>query len=105
MFKYMNLLFIVFFFKHKTAYDVRIIDWSSDVCSSDLTVYVAVLPDDPAYVGAQIFDRLRSAVGSPGVYAVSLGDRFGAASDSSVIPGGTAQIGRASCRERVRQHV
>src|SRR3546814_4275042 len=25
-----------FFFKHKTAYDVRISDWSSDVCSSDL---------------------------------------------------------------------
>src|SRR3546814_317057 len=27
---------IFFFFKQKTAYDVRIIDWSSDVCSSDL---------------------------------------------------------------------
>src|SRR3546814_4922421 len=26
----------VFFFKQKTAYDVRISDWSSDVCSSDL---------------------------------------------------------------------
>src|SRR3546814_18276501 len=25
-----------FFFKQKTAYDMRIIDWSSDVCSSDL---------------------------------------------------------------------
>src|SRR3546814_4566703 len=25
-----------FFFKHKTAYDLRISDWSSDVCSSDL---------------------------------------------------------------------
>src|SRR3546814_8054056 len=24
------------FFKHQTAYDVRISDWSSDVCSSDL---------------------------------------------------------------------
>src|SRR3546814_1887940 len=28
--------FIVFFFKQKTAYDMRISDWSSDVCSSDL---------------------------------------------------------------------
>src|SRR3546814_5326831 len=27
---------IVFFFKQKTAYDMRISDWSSDVCSSDL---------------------------------------------------------------------
>src|SRR3546814_2213402 len=31
------LLFIViFFFKQKTAYEMRISDWSSDVCSSDL---------------------------------------------------------------------
>src|SRR3546814_9533760 len=27
-----------FFFKQKTAYDMRISDWSSDVCSSDLKV-------------------------------------------------------------------
>src|SRR3546814_2489548 len=32
------LLFIFFFFKQKTAYEMRISDWSSDVCSSDLTV-------------------------------------------------------------------
>src|SRR3546814_3772521 len=30
--------FDVFFFKQKTAYEIRISDWSSDVCSSDLTV-------------------------------------------------------------------
>src|SRR3546814_6893911 len=29
-------MFVVFFFKQKTAYDMRISDWSSDVCSSDL---------------------------------------------------------------------
>src|SRR3546814_5025152 len=28
--------FMFFFFKQKTAYDLRISDWSSDVCSSDL---------------------------------------------------------------------
>src|SRR3546814_7371551 len=28
---------LVFFFKQKTAYEMRISDWSSDVCSSDLT--------------------------------------------------------------------
>ena len=27
---------IFFFFKQKTAYDIRNCDWSSDVCSSDL---------------------------------------------------------------------
>src|SRR3546814_19553193 len=30
------MLFFVFFFKQKTAYEMRISDWSSDVCSSDL---------------------------------------------------------------------
>src|SRR3546814_3881746 len=30
------LFLVVFFFKQKTAYEMRISDWSSDVCSSDL---------------------------------------------------------------------
>src|SRR3546814_9543034 len=30
------LILYVFFFKQKTAYEMRISDWSSDVCSSDL---------------------------------------------------------------------
>src|SRR3546814_7239583 len=30
------LYFVLFFFKQKTAYEMRISDWSSDVCSSDL---------------------------------------------------------------------
>src|SRR3546814_3080722 len=29
-------MYVVFFFKQKTAYEMRISDWSSDVCSSDL---------------------------------------------------------------------
>src|SRR3546814_8617797 len=32
-----GLLLHFFFFKQKTAYEMRISDWSSDVCSSDLT--------------------------------------------------------------------
>ena len=31
-----------FFFKQKTAYEIRSCDWSSDVCSSDLYVYARV---------------------------------------------------------------
>src|SRR3546814_2360487 len=31
-----DVLCFVFFFKQKTAYELRISDWSSDVCSSDL---------------------------------------------------------------------
>src|SRR3546814_8107313 len=30
------MVLCIFFFKHKTAYEMRISDWSSDVCSSDL---------------------------------------------------------------------
>src|SRR3546814_4404191 len=33
----------VFFFKQKTAYEMRISDWSSDVCSSDLNSPVAAV--------------------------------------------------------------
>src|SRR3546814_12062547 len=32
----------VFFFKQKTAYEMRISDWSSDVCSSDLVAAIGV---------------------------------------------------------------
>src|SRR3546814_1392997 len=32
-------LFVLFFFKQKTAYEMRISDWSSDVFSSDLQIY------------------------------------------------------------------
>src|SRR3546814_5338723 len=35
-----------FFFKQKTAYEMRISDWSSDVCSSDLEA-LSLLPDYP----------------------------------------------------------
>src|SRR3546814_4992124 len=34
------MLYFFFFFKQKTAYEMRISDWSSDVCSSDLVVLV-----------------------------------------------------------------
>src|SRR3546814_3472431 len=51
----------VFFFKQKTAYEMRISDWSSDVCSSDLTSAapsVARKPR-PASVSASTCDRQR----------------------------------------------
>src|SRR3546814_19208101 len=39
------LILFVFFFKQKTAYEMRISDWSSDVCSSDLPKEPAVLAE------------------------------------------------------------
>src|SRR3546814_6246229 len=43
----------VFFFKQKTAYELRISDWSSDVCSSDLRLVerLALDADLPAGLG------------------------------------------------------
>src|SRR3546814_9033762 len=35
------MIFVVFFFKQETGYEMRISDWSSDVCSSDLLVLLA----------------------------------------------------------------
>src|SRR3546814_7004773 len=43
MFLYRMFGSLFFFFKQKTAYEMRISDWSSDVCSSDLTQRTAVL--------------------------------------------------------------
>src|SRR3546814_4722965 len=37
-----SIVFCFFFFKQKTAYEMRISDWSSDVCSSDLVVIAAI---------------------------------------------------------------
>src|SRR3546814_7557062 len=34
---------VIFFFKQKTAYEMRISDWSSDVCSSDLAAILGQL--------------------------------------------------------------
>src|SRR3546814_8147335 len=39
-------MFTFFFFKQKTAYEMRISDWSSDVCSSDLCADDDGLTDD-----------------------------------------------------------
>src|SRR3546814_13867787 len=35
-------MFSFFFFKQKTAYEMRISDWSSDVCSSDLQIFTSL---------------------------------------------------------------
>src|SRR3546814_19516659 len=43
---------LVFFFKQKTAYEMRISDWSSDVCSSDLRP-----PPSPACAGPRLQGR------------------------------------------------
>src|SRR3546814_3528669 len=76
-------LFFFFFFKQKTAYELRIIDWSSDVCSSDLIL--PLLPDQAVGPFGVLNPRriwivviLVMAIGGTGHIAVrALGARFG----------------------------
>src|SRR3546814_1499291 len=42
-----------FFFKQKTAYEMRISDWSSDVCSSDLLAFITMRQQQDEAVGTQ----------------------------------------------------
>src|SRR3546814_3639437 len=53
IFRSINLFFF-FFFKQKTAYEMRISDWSSDVCSSDLFAPVIALMKDAKARGLPI---------------------------------------------------
>src|SRR3546814_20399794 len=87
---------IVFvFFKQKTAYELRISDWSSDVCSSDLVARLRAGagarpgPVQPRQPGA----RRRPAAAGPD----RLSARLHRAAD--------AELGSASCRARVWQYV
>src|SRR3546814_7781961 len=67
MYTYSELLIMVLFFKQRTAYEVRISDWSSDVCSSDLrphaakTVEIGYDPFGEADLAAHPIERLDMA--------------------------------------------
>src|SRR3546814_16417834 len=52
------VVFFVFFFKQKTAYEMRISDWSSDVCSSDLRPARPELRAAPEAIDLAVLKRL-----------------------------------------------
>src|SRR3546814_8324070 len=58
----MNLFISFFFVKQKTAYDMRIIAWSSDVCSSDLRIRST---NDLYLFNREHFARLRRRIANP----------------------------------------
>src|SRR3546814_18730986 len=78
----------------KTAYERRISDWSSDVCSSDLHWLAPYA----------IFYGYRSGGGACRAPLVSYWSAL-SQSNARCHPLSPAQIGRASCRERVCQYV
>src|SRR3546814_4839136 len=98
----------IFFFKQKTAYDMRCSDWSSDVCSSDLVILSGRRINDG--MGAFIAARVVKMLGKSGKLSDSLKvGILGLAFKENVrdlrnsrVPD---KIGRASCRERVCQYV
>src|SRR3546814_8242570 len=98
-----------FYFKQKTAYEMRMSDWSSDVCSSDLLFFkkrqnlcnvgqsVLYRYDMHISVSSQRYRKSKLfCVGFEG----EMSDR-----EASIDRRGNLQIGRASCRERVCQYV
>src|SRR3546814_3459296 len=87
------LYILFFFFKQKTAYEMRISDWSSDVCSSDL-------PADHGGGLEGILGPFLELIDAGHDHAL---DRAGNLEANAARSGG--QIGRASCRERVCQYV
>src|SRR3546814_4179702 len=103
---------VFFFFKQKTAYEMRISDWSSDVCSSDLTKvdYAEALLGVRATT-ARDWPRLPEDVKKLfTAYAAGLNHYADKHADEVRLSGlfpvtGEDEIGRASCRERVCQYV
>src|SRR3546814_9404942 len=61
---YIVFVCVIFFCKQKTAYELRISDWSSDVCSSDLVNVNAVQIIDADNVEfAKTFDNIGEVLG------------------------------------------
>src|SRR3546814_7123783 len=101
-----------FFFKQKTAYDMRISDWSSDVCSSDLERTVAIRnPSGIADNEDGVYFVVKRLINGQYVrYIEKLHTRqFSVVEDCFFVDCGLSydnpKIGRASCRERVCQYV
>src|SRR3546814_12530370 len=104
-----------FFFKQKTAYEMRIRDWSSDVCSSDLAAALHAQrvvgagglghadPERRQVAGARhavVHVGPGQELTALGVVDAVLQQRLAdALGDAAVHP-----IGRAACRERVCQY-
>src|SRR3546814_4740762 len=101
---------MLFFFKQKTAYEMRISDWSSDVCSSDLLL--AIPSKQRAEVRKVLESGLTVTMGSDAaerrdhyrIYATSVRN-LGTPVFPKALFDAVLEIGRASCRERVCQYV
>src|SRR3546814_17859182 len=125
----MSMFYVMFcVFKQKTAYEMRISDWSSDVCSSDLAglapgyslgealpymegIIQRIAPDVQIDFKGESREFYKSSTSIYFVFMLALGFIYlllAAPFESFVDPFIiilSVQIGRASCRERVCQYV
>src|SRR3546814_10256958 len=99
-----------FLFKQKTAYEMRISDWSSDVCSSDLYIIRTswVIGDGNNFV------RTMATLAQRGINPTVVNDQTGRLTFTPTITTAIHHllhthapyaIGSASCRDRVCQYV
>src|SRR3546814_5433721 len=106
-----------FFFKQKTAYEMRISDWSSDVCSSDLRSLFgsgSLSACGPGRIGADRAMELDDRKSRTGACPMTIqlytwstpnGRKISILLEELGVPYEAHKIGRASCRERVCQYV
>src|SRR3546814_4753574 len=73
-----ELFLLFFFFKQKTAYEMRISDWSSDVCSSDLAILLVIVRLSGRRTAAQMtpFDFVLLLIIAETTQQALLGDDF-----------------------------
>src|SRR3546814_4757426 len=106
------MLLFFFFFKQKTAYEMRISDWSSDVCSSDLAWWPACIVQS-SWDGPAADDRtalatlsISTVLGTETYFLSVSNDSWKSISEAENLSVAFGfEIGRASCRERVCQYV
>src|SRR3546814_10894492 len=103
-------MFFFFFFKQKTAYEMRISDWSSDVCYSDLSPEVQYMQERRKSLGGYLPQRRRKSTESLPVPPLQAYERLLKSTGEREISTTMAfvqmlKIGRATCRERVCQYV
>src|SRR3546814_3109649 len=95
---------IMFFFKQKTAYEMRISDWSSDVCSSDLAIAVGDSARDKRFdkgaIGGRRLVEALHAKEDQDDQPAAVGDQEVGIEDQ-----GTDRSEERRCRERVCQYV
>src|SRR3546814_8209833 len=94
----------VFFFKQKTAYEMRISDWSSDVCSSDLPARHRLVTE-AAYARSPTMLAMSNPPAPVPERPILVVD-----DDAKIVRLVRTylerdEIGRAPCRERVCQYV